>query len=53
VTEGGAYVNNAKVTDPEAVLGADELLHGRYAVLRRGKKSLAVATVAPPAAARI
>jgi tyrosyl-tRNA synthetase len=53
VTEGGAYVNNTKVTDPEAVLGADELLHGRYAVLRRGKKSLAVATVAPPAAARI
>jgi tyrosyl-tRNA synthetase len=47
VTEGGAYVNNAKVTDPEAVLGADELLHGRYAVLRRGKKSLAVAMVAP------
>jgi tyrosyl-tRNA synthetase len=47
VTEGGAYVNNTKVTDPEAVLGADELLHGRYAVLRRGKKSLAVATVQP------
>jgi tyrosyl-tRNA synthetase len=53
VTEGGAYVNNAKVTDPEAVLGASDLLHGQYAVLRRGKKSLAVATVAPPAAARI
>jgi tyrosyl-tRNA synthetase len=47
VTEGGAYVNNAKVTDPEAVLGADQLLHGRYAVLRRGKKSLAVATLSP------
>jgi tyrosyl-tRNA synthetase len=45
VTEGGAYVNNTKVTDPEAVLGAGEILHGRYAVLRRGKKSLAVATV--------
>jgi tyrosyl-tRNA synthetase len=53
VTEGGAYVNNTKVTDPEAVLGAGELLHGRYAVLRRGKKSLAVATVEPPEAARI
>jgi tyrosyl-tRNA synthetase len=45
VTEGGAYVNNVKVTDPEAVLGADEILHGRYAVLRRGKKSLAVVDV--------
>jgi tyrosyl-tRNA synthetase len=53
VTEGGAYVNNAKVTDAEAVLGVGELLHGRYAVLRRGKKSLAVATVAPQATARI
>jgi tyrosyl-tRNA synthetase len=53
VAEGGAYVNNAKVTDQDAVLGADQLLHGRYAVLRRGKKSLAVATVAPQATARI
>jgi tyrosyl-tRNA synthetase len=53
VTEGGAYVNNAKVTDAEAVLGVGELLYGRYAVLRRGKKSLAVATVAPQATARI
>ena len=48
VTEGGAYVNNEKVTDPDAVLDAEDLLHGRYAVLRRGKKSLAVATVPPP-----
>jgi tyrosyl-tRNA synthetase len=47
VAEGGAYVNNAKVTDQDAVLGADQLLHGRYAVLRRGKKSLAVATLEP------
>jgi tyrosyl-tRNA synthetase len=50
VTEGGAYVNNAKVTDPDAVLGEADLLHGRYAVLRRGKKSLAVATVPQTAA---
>ena len=50
VTEGGAYVNNAKVTDPDAVLGEADLLHGRYAVLRRGKKSLAVATVPHTAA---
>jgi tyrosyl-tRNA synthetase len=42
VTEGGAYVNNVKVTDPDAVLEPEDLLHGRYALLRRGKKSLAV-----------
>lgn len=43
VAEGGAYVNNVKVTDEEAVVSADDLLHGRYALLRRGKKTLAVA----------
>jgi tyrosyl-tRNA synthetase len=48
VAEGGAYINNVKVDDPDAVLGADRLLHGRFAVLRRGKKSLAAAVVAQP-----
>lgn len=46
VAEGGAYVNNRKVADPDAVLEAGDLLHGRYAVLRRGKRSLAVGTTA-------
>ena len=41
IGEGGAYVNNVKVVDPDAVMAAGLLLHGRYAVLRRGKKSLA------------
>jgi tyrosyl-tRNA synthetase len=41
IAEGGAYVNNVKVEDVDAVLAADQLLHGRFAVLRRGKKSLA------------
>ncbi len=45
IGEGGAYVNNVKVVDPEAVLGPELLLHERYAVLRRGKKSLAAAVV--------
>ncbi|MCT3002555.1 tyrosine--tRNA ligase [Propionibacterium freudenreichii] len=40
IQEGGAYVNNAKVTDPDARLSADQLLAGRYAVLRRGKKTV-------------
>ncbi len=39
--EGGAYVNNARVSDPAAALDAADLLHGRYAVIRRGKKTVA------------
>ncbi|MFJ4919024.1 tyrosine--tRNA ligase [Streptomyces sp. NPDC088725] len=45
VNEGGAYVNNVKVTDPETVPGRTELLHGRWLVLRRGKKNLAAIEV--------
>ncbi|MBK7821475.1 MAG: tyrosine--tRNA ligase [Tessaracoccus sp.] len=48
VAEGGAYVNNEKVTDPELTLTPDLLLHGRYAVLRRGRKTVgAVVRTAP------
>ncbi|NDO89661.1 tyrosine--tRNA ligase [Cellulosimicrobium composti] len=43
VAEGGAYVNNTKVASDDAVLSAADLLHGRYALLRRGKKTLGVA----------
>jgi len=43
VAEGGAYVNNVKVTGEEAVLAGEDFLHGRYALLRRGKKTLGVA----------
>ncbi|GHK03785.1 tyrosine--tRNA ligase [Streptomyces sp. NPDC003753] len=46
VKEGGAYVNNVKVTSEDAVATADQLLHGRWLVLRRGKKNLAVIDVA-------
>ena len=40
IAEGGAYLNNRRVTDPEAVLEPQDLLHGRYAILRRGKKTV-------------
>ncbi|MFT2691335.1 tyrosine--tRNA ligase [Clavibacter zhangzhiyongii] len=43
ITQGGVYVNNVATTDAGAVL--DDLLHGRFAVLRRGKKTLAGVTV--------
>ncbi len=46
VKEGGAYVNNAKVTAEDAVPGQEDLLHGRWLVLRRGKKNLAAVEVA-------
>ncbi|WP_194522537.1 tyrosine--tRNA ligase [Cellulosimicrobium sp. JZ28] len=46
VAEGGAYVNNVKVNGEDATLGADDLLHGRFALLRRGKKTLGVAVAA-------
>ena len=43
--EGGAYVNNARVTDLAAVPGRDGLLAGRWLLLRRGKRNIAVAEV--------
>jgi tyrosyl-tRNA synthetase len=43
IAEGGASVNNAKVTDAEAVIGEDAFLHGLVAVLKRGRKNLAAA----------
>lgn len=42
IAEGGASVNNVRVAAEDAVLTDDDLLHGRFAVLRRGKRTLAV-----------
>ena len=39
VKEGGAYLNNVKITDEAYVPAAADLLHGRFLVLRRGKRS--------------
>ncbi len=41
VAEGGAYVNNERVSDPDWTSATDDLLHGSWLVLRRGKKSFA------------
>ncbi|HMR47934.1 MAG TPA: tyrosine--tRNA ligase [Arachnia sp.] len=46
IAEGGAYLNNEKVADPELVLTGDRLLHGRFAVLRRGRKTVGGAYLA-------
>ncbi|MGW5311433.1 tyrosine--tRNA ligase [Nocardia thailandica] len=41
VNEGGASVNNERVTDPEWRPADSDYLHGQWLVLRRGKKNLA------------
>ncbi|WP_433666570.1 tyrosine--tRNA ligase [Nocardia sp. CA-136227] len=41
VNEGGAAVNNEKVADPEWIPAEADYLHGRWLVLRRGKKNFA------------
>jgi tyrosyl-tRNA synthetase len=41
VKEGGAYLNNERVTDGDVVPGDDEWLPGGWLVLRRGKRAVA------------
>jgi tyrosyl-tRNA synthetase len=41
VSEGGAYLNNERVDDPERTPTEQDLLSGSWLVLRRGKKNLA------------
>jgi tyrosyl-tRNA synthetase len=50
IGDGGASVNNVKVTDPEAVLTDGDFLHGQVALVRRGRKSLAAARRTPRSA---
>jgi len=40
IAEGGAYLNNQKVTNVGAIPGRQDLLHGRYLILRRGKHTV-------------
>jgi tyrosyl-tRNA synthetase len=51
VAEGGAYVNNVRVTDEGLVPGDGDLLAGRWLLLRRGKRHLAAVEVLDAAAA--
>ena len=45
IAEGGAYLNNRKVTDVGAVPGPEDLLHGRYLILRVGKRTVGAVEV--------
>ncbi len=40
IAEGGAYLNNEKVTAEDAAPDDADLLHGEYLVLRRGKRTV-------------
>ena len=42
VRDGGAYLNNVKVTDEAAHPVEADWLHGRYLVLRRGRRTVAL-----------
>ena len=45
IAEGGAYLNNRKVTDVDAAPTADDLLCGRFLILRRGKRTVGAVEV--------
>jgi tyrosyl-tRNA synthetase len=45
IAQGGLYVNNQRVTDAVAKPSHDDLLHGRWLLLRRGKRTLAAVEV--------
>ncbi len=46
IQEGGAYLNNAKIEDVDAVPAQEDLLHGRWLLLRRGRRTLAAVELA-------
>jgi len=46
IKEGGAYANNARVESEDWEPGPDDLLHGQWIVLRRGKKNFAGVKIA-------
>jgi tyrosyl-tRNA synthetase len=47
IAQGGAYLNNHKITDVGAVPAADDLLYGRFLILRRGKRTVGAVEVIP------
>lgn len=41
IKEGGAYLNNRKIEGEDFAPSASDLIHGRYLVIRKGKRDLA------------
>jgi tyrosyl-tRNA synthetase len=50
IAEGGAYVNNQRITEEDAGVGPADLLHDRWLLLRRGRRSLAAVELTDQAA---
>jgi tyrosyl-tRNA synthetase len=48
ITQGGAYLNNRKVTNETDIPTTDDLLHGKFLVLRRGKHTVGGVEVLVP-----
>jgi tyrosyl-tRNA synthetase len=46
ISEGGAYLNNRKITEIDAAPDTADLLHGRYLILRRGKRTVGAVQIA-------
>lgn len=40
VNDGGAYLNNIKVVEPEQIITSNDALHDQYLVVRRGRRNL-------------
>lgn len=45
ITGGGISMNKAKVTDPELIVNAENIINGKYILLQRGKKDFFVIKV--------
>src|SRR5699024_2880780 len=41
IAQGGIYINNTQVTQEDAALAPEHLIHDTFVVLRRGKRTLA------------
>jgi len=46
IGEGGIYLNNIRVTDPAQTVSTNDLIDGKFLVLRRGKKTYHLVKVA-------
>jgi tyrosyl-tRNA synthetase len=47
INEGGAYLNNRRITDVNMVPTAEHLLHGSLMILRVGKRTVGAVEVTP------
>jgi len=45
IASGGAYLNNVKITDEDIVVRQADVLPGGYLLVRKGRRTLAVARV--------